>query len=83
MPIGLFVLDMEGSGNYVVFFLLLRCSCLLNFVAGSKTVKFILRDFDELHCLGVFLVIATVDSGFQELQWFGNSAVGLYQSRLM
>ena len=38
----------------------------------AKTVKFILLDFVELHCLSASLVAATVDSGFQELQWFGN-----------
>ena len=33
----------------------------------------------ELHCLGAFLVVTTIDSGFQEFQWFGNSVVGLSQ----
>ena len=47
-------------------------SFLINFVEESKTVKFILRDFVELHSLGAFLVVATVDFGFQELQWFRN-----------
>lgn len=35
--------------------------------------EFILRDFVEFHCFGAFLVVATVDSSFQELEWFGNS----------
>ena len=35
---------------------------------GSKTVKFILRNFIELHYLGALLVVTTVDSGFQKLQ---------------
>ena len=59
------------------FFLLLHYSFLINFVAGSMTLKLILRDLVELHCLGAFLVVATVDSSFQELQWFGNSVAGL------
>ena len=43
------------------FFLLIRYTFLIDFFAGSKTAKL---DFDELHCL---LVVATVNSGFQEL----------------
>ena len=37
------------------------------------TVKFSLRNFVELYGVGAFLVVATVDSGFHDLQWFGNS----------
>ena len=48
----------------IIFSLLLHYSFLIYFVAGPKTVKFIPRDFVELHCIGAFLV---------ELQWFGNS----------
>ena len=56
----------EGSGNYVIpttplFF-------FTNFVAGSNTVKPILWDFVDLHCLGAFRVVATVESGCQEFQ---------------
>ena len=40
-------------------------------------VTFILWEFVKLHYLSAFLVVATVVSGFQELQWFGNSVVGL------
>ena len=61
---------MEGSGNYVIF-LLLHYSFLINFVAGSKTVKFIVRYFVELHCLCGFLVVATVDSGFRSCSGLG------------
>ena len=53
-------------------FLLLRYYFLINFVAVSKTVKFILRDFIELHCSDAFVMVTTYDSGFQELQWFRN-----------
>ena len=54
---------------------------IINFFAGSMTVKFILRDFVDLHCLGAFLVVATDDFGFQELQWFGKNEVDLVNSR--
>ena len=53
---------------------------MINFVVGANTVKFIFRDFVELHCLDAFLVVATVDYGFQELQWLGNSVVGLFHT---
>ena len=62
---------------YSGFFLLFHYSFLINFVLGSKTVKFILRDFVGLHCLVICLVVATVDSGFQEFQWFEDSAADL------
>ena len=52
-----------------MFFVLLRC---------SETVKFTLQDFAELHRLSAFLVFATIDSGFQELQGFGNNVAELF-----
>ena len=35
----------------------------------------------EFHGLGAYQVVATVDSGAQELQWFGNSVAGLVQKK--
>ena len=63
--------------SYYYFFPYEEYSFLIHFVAGNKTVKFILQDFVELHCLDAFLVVVNVDSGFQQLQWFGNSVAGL------
>ena len=33
--------------------------------------------------LGVFLLVTTVDSAFQVLQWFGNNVVGLSQEKII
>ena len=51
-----------------MFFLLPRYYFLINVIAGYKTIKLIFRVFVELHFFSVFLVVATVDSYFQELQ---------------
>ena len=48
--------------RYCIFSLLLHYSFLVNFIPGSKSVKFILRNFVELHCLDAFQVVATFDS---------------------
>ena len=56
-----------------MFFLLLHYSFLIKFFEGSKTAKFILRDFVELNEARP----SAVDSVFQELHWFGNSLAGL------
>ena len=87
MPIDLVLfcrlLDMDGSGNYEV---LLHYSFLINLVAEFKTDKSILWDCVELHCLGAFLVVATVDSVFQEwsgVEWFGKSTAGLVPKKIV
>ena len=49
---------------------------LINFVARSKIVKFILQDFVEFYCHR-----ATVNSGFQELQMSGNRVTGEGQKK--
>ena len=51
-------------------------------LAGSKTVKFILRDFIVLHYLGVFLLAAAIDSGFQEILWFRLQCNGVFLNNL-
>ena len=53
----------------------LHYSLLINFFTGSKTFKFIFWDCMELHCLGAFLIVETVDSGLEEL--LGNSVASV------
>ena len=43
-----------------MFFLILRYSYLIYITAGPKTIKFYLSYLVELHCLGAFLLVATV-----------------------
>ena len=73
-------LDYE-VGNYVnsyysdIFF-------LINFVAGSKTVTFILWDFVELHCLGVFwwtmLILAQMSCSDLRIAWRDSPAKNIW-----
>lgn len=52
-----------------------------NFAAGSKNVKYTLREFVKLHFISAFLIVDAVDFDFKKLKLFGNNVAGLSHLR--
>ena len=65
----LFLLKVFSYSSITVFWLIS--------LRDTRQIKVILRDFVEIHYIGAFLVVAIINSAFQELQWFGRSVVDL------
>ena len=78
-----FTLIVLCDGNHLNANEEFHCGIQSSPMTGSRnevlTVILIIRDFVELHCLGAFLVVATVDSAFQVLEWFGYKVARLSQ----
>ena len=71
------LLDFEVE---IMLFLQLRFSFLIHFAVGFL-IKEWGSSFIRTSLPHAFLVVTTVSSGFQELQWFENKGAGLFQEK--